>query len=167
MFRFLQSDASSFGPEEDRLKIEHEREPSPNGLLVAQDDEKSTRGFHATLPSGPYAGLKSAKKRARHDVDPEEGRLKIKREREPSPKDLFIAQDDENSTRGFHTTFASGPYAGLKSAKKRARQDVDLEEEEPNEAALDESVDEGEASKTSYGPAKKVARKSGAVLKDV
>ncbi len=57
--------------EEARAKIKQERDKSPEGLFVAQDDEPeaSTR---TTLSSGPYAGSKAAKKRVHETTDPKE-----------------------------------------------------------------------------------------------
>lgn len=60
--------------EEARAKIKREREHSPEGLFVAQDDktETSIRGPLTILSSGPYAGLHSAKKRVRENDDPDQ-----------------------------------------------------------------------------------------------
>lgn len=77
--------------------------------------------------------------------DTDEVQTTIKREREPSPEGLFIAQDQEpeTTTPVASTTLSSGPYAGLRSAKKRVHQDV-----EPEKSAA-----------SSFGPPKKVAKK--------
>lgn len=84
----------------------------------------------------------------------EEARYKfeIKREREQTPEGLFVepGHEPEPSTRAALTTLSSGPYAGLQSAKKRKRENIDPEE----------------GSKVSFGPAKKAAKK-GAALKNV
>lgn len=115
----------------------------------------------------------------------EEARIKIKREREESPESLFVAQENKPLT-----ILSSGPYAGLKSAKKRMRvhENVKSQEEESKptfgpaqnvvkEGDVGEVVDwekesEKEAEKEAekglkplFGPAKKT--KKGGVLKDV
>ena len=110
----------------------------------------------------------------------EEDRIRIKQEQEESPEDLFVAQEHKPLT-----TLLSGPYAGLKSANKRVRvpEKVDSEEEPEttfglasdvaNEDDMDENVESepqpehsSEASKTSFGPVKKVAKR-GEALKNV
>ena len=115
----------------------------------------------------------------------EEARIEIKREREESPESLFVAQENKPLT-----VLSSGPYAGLKSAKKRVRvhENVESEDDEMKPAVgpaqnvvkegdVGEDVDwemesekesEKEAetgSKPVFGPGKKV--KKGGVLKDV
>ena len=77
----------------------------------------------------------------------EEALTKARHDREHSP--LFVAQDDDpkTSTGAARTTLSSGPYAGLRSAKKRVRETVKL----------------GESSAPSFGPAKKVSKKYGAL----
>lgn len=57
--------------EEAHAKIKQERDKSPEGLFVAQDDEPET-ATRTTVSSGPYAGLKSAKKRVHETTDPKE-----------------------------------------------------------------------------------------------
>lgn len=97
--------------------------------------------------------------------------MMVKREREGSPERLFVRQDNEtSSTLVTRTTLSSGPYAGLHSARKRARQHVEPERE--LEATFgpvenDESDDQKKASKAGFGPAKKVSRKGGAVWTNV
>ncbi|CAF9942624.1 MAG: hypothetical protein ALECFALPRED_009863 [Alectoria fallacina] len=90
-------------------------------------------------------GIEQAKAWAKKDE--EEALAKIKREREQSPEGLFVALDDEaeTSTHVALTTLSSDPYAGLHSAKKRVRENVETDEKP----------------KASFGPAKKAARKSG------
>ena len=94
---------------------------------------------------------------------------------EQSPESLFVAQDHtpNSFTRFSPTTVSSGPYAGLHSAKKRVRESVDLEASfdsaeaiAKKKAAVHETVDPKENSRASFGPAKKVAKKGGA-LKNV
>ena len=95
-----------------------------------------------------------------------------KRALEQSPESLFVAQDHTSFTRFSPTSVSSGPYAGLHSAKKRAR-DVDLEASfesaeaiTKKKAAVHETVNPKEDSRASFGPAKKVAKK-GSALKNV
>ena len=73
----------------------------------------------------------------------EEALAKAKREREHSP--LFVEQDDapKLSTGAARTTLSSGPYAGLRSAKKRVRETGDAEGNP----------------RPSFGPSKKVGKK--------
>ena len=73
----------------------------------------------------------------------EEALAKAKRDREHSP--LFVEQDDapKVSTSAARTTVSSGPYAGLRSAKKRVRETGDPEGNP----------------RPSFGPPKKVGKK--------
>ena len=73
----------------------------------------------------------------------EEALAKAKRDREHSP--LFVEQDDapKVSNGAARTTVSSGPYAGLRSAKKRVRETGDPEGNP----------------KPSFGPPKKVGKK--------
>ena len=111
-------------------------------------------------------------------LEEEESRLKIKCERDQSPESLFVTQDTnaQTDTHVAVTTLSSGPFAGLRSAKKRVREHASLEQESKDsfgparkvvkKAAVRENVDSDEGSKASFGPAKKVV-KQGGVLKNV
>lgn len=98
---------------------------------------------------------------------------KIKREREDSVEDLFVAPHHglKMTTGASRTTLSSGPYAGLQSARKRVRETVDPEEESkpsfgPPKKPVHETVDPDEESRPTFGPPKKVVKKGGA-LKNV
>ena len=73
----------------------------------------------------------------------EEALAKAKRDREDPP--LFVEQDDAPtvSSGAARTTVSSGPYAGLRSAKKRVRETGDPEGNP----------------RPSFGPPKKVGKK--------
>lgn len=103
--------------------------------------------------------------------------LKVKLERENSPESLFVPQaipsETTRTTRPSHTSLSSGPYAGLTSAKKRVRDDMDESQSSlgpkkkaARKVAFPENVDLKEEAKSSFGPAKKLAKKFGA-LKNV
>ena len=107
-----------------------------------------------------------------------EARMKVKLEQEEnSPESLFMphAIPSETTTHRSHTSLSSGPYAGLISAKKRVRDDMDLDESHSSlgpkkkvarEAEFRQNVDLKEETKSSFGPAKKLAKRTG-VLKNV
>ena len=104
-----------------------------------------------------------------------EARMKIKLERENSPERLFVPQaiPSETTTLPSHNSLSSGPYAGLMSAKKRVRDDMDESQSSlgpkkkaARKVAFPENVDLKEEAKTSFGPAKKLAKKT-APLKNV
>ena len=103
-----------------------------------------------------------------------EARMKVKLERENSPESLFVPQAiaSETTTHPSPATLSSGPYAGLTSAKKRVRDDMDESHSSvgpktkvARKVSFPENVDFKEA-KTSFGPAKKLAKKT-APLKNV
>lgn len=74
----------------------------------------------------------------------EEALARATRDREHSP--LFVEQDDtpKVATAAARTTVSSGPYAGLRSAKKRVRGTGEPEGNNP---------------RPSFGPPKKVGKK--------
>ncbi|KAF6241840.1 hypothetical protein HO173_000552 [Letharia columbiana] len=98
------------------------------------------------LRKATVEGIRQGIAWAKKDKEEEESRLEIKRERDQSPESLFVTQD-KNTKTDTHvavTTLSSGPFAGLRSAKKRVREDTDLEEE----------------SMASYGSAGKLGKKA-------
>ena len=110
---------------------------------------------------------------------PEEkqARIRVKPEREDSPESLFMPQaiPSETTTLPSHTTLSSGPYAGLTSAKKRKRDDMDLDESHSSvsfkknaarKSEFGQSFDLKEETKSGFGPAKKPAKRN-APLKNV
>ena len=101
--------------------------------------------------------------------------MKVKLERENSPESLFVPQTipSETTTHQSHTSLSTGPYAGLTSARKRVRDDVDEshsslgpKKKAARKVSFPENVDLKEEAKTSFGPAKKSAKKT-APLKNV
>ena len=104
-----------------------------------------------------------------------EARMKVKLERENSPESLFMPQaiPSETTTHPRRTSLSYGPYAGLTSARKRVRDDMDDSQSSlgPNKKAarkvsFPENADLKEETKRVYGPAKKLAKKT-APLKNV
>ena len=101
--------------------------------------------------------------------------MKVKLEREISSESLFMPQaiPSETTTHPRRTSLSSGPYAGLKSAKKRVRDDMDEshnsvgpKKKAARKVAFPENVDLKEEAKSRFGPAKKLAKKT-APLKNV
>lgn len=105
----------------------------------------------------------------------EAARVKIKREREHSPESLFLPHDptpEPTTHAAAVTTVTSGPYAGLQSARKRVRNNVQPDEEEEESKATVMEGHDGENGdvkddvKAGFGPAKKTNKK-GAGLQNV
>lgn len=101
-----------------------------------------------------------------------EEKLVLKRKREESPEGLFLTQEPDPviSTRVSPTTVSAGPYAGLQSASKRVHKtvspDIEKNTSSTEKATAHTSLLEKKESATSFGPAKKTAKKGG-VLKNV